>query len=192
MAGRALLINTTTSAIPNYFMNALSIPRTILKDIDKINRNFFWNHFDNSRNLHTISWNKISRPKSLGGIGIRNLKYLNACFMAKRKWNLFFNKDTIASVLLAAKYGPNLNLKLSRKSYGRQSLDKDLNIFNDNIKVLIGNGLNTSFWFDSWLSKRPIFDRLIGPLKQDIVDLTVSQAFNLLNINPSSLSQSTR
>lgn len=43
-AGRIPPINSTTSNMTNHIMKALMLPKTILYQIDKINRNFFWGY----------------------------------------------------------------------------------------------------------------------------------------------------
>lgn len=61
--------------IPQYPMNWFRIPIYVCKNINNLNKNFFWN--DNCNNnsghhtIHTISWDKIYRPKCEGGLDIR-------------------------------------------------------------------------------------------------------------------------
>lgn len=68
MAGRALLISTTTSTIPAYFMNALSIPKNILDKIDKTNRNFSGTILITPENFTLLAGIKL--------LGLRNLVVL--------------------------------------------------------------------------------------------------------------------
>lgn len=54
-------------------MNWFKVPKYICKEIDKINKNFFWNkHIDEEGNstIPMIVWDKICRPKYERGLGI--------------------------------------------------------------------------------------------------------------------------
>lgn len=60
-AGRTQSILSTTSNMATYYMSSLSLPKPILQDIYRINRNFFWNIHNASSHLFPISWEKISK-----------------------------------------------------------------------------------------------------------------------------------
>lgn len=69
-------------------MNFFRIPKSVSKDIDTINRNFFWlDKCDpNAKNstIHTIYWDKICRPKCERRLGILKTEDVNAVFLAKQ------------------------------------------------------------------------------------------------------------
>nr|KYP51194.1 hypothetical protein KK1_027003 [Cajanus cajan] len=44
-----------------------------------------------------MKWETITSPKSLGGLGIKDMKCFNASLLAKWRWNLFCQKDTLWS-----------------------------------------------------------------------------------------------
>lgn len=65
-----------------YAMNMFKFPKYIYDDIDNIITKFFWNnnkmdklHIDRQP-IRSIAWDKISKPKSNGGLGIRKTKDL--------------------------------------------------------------------------------------------------------------------
>jgi hypothetical protein len=55
MAARIVLINVVLSALPTYFMSIFSLPAWVIREIDKIRRNFFWHDTPESRWMHLIN-----------------------------------------------------------------------------------------------------------------------------------------
>lgn len=60
LAGRAVLIQASSSAISAYVMQCNMLPRKILKEIDRVNRNFLWGSLENSKKMHWVGWRKIA------------------------------------------------------------------------------------------------------------------------------------
>ncbi|PKI46327.1 hypothetical protein CRG98_033303 [Punica granatum] len=90
MAGRAVLINSTCAAIPSYFMQCSRLPKTTISNLDKINRDFLWGSTSDKKKLHLVSWEVITRPKSMGGLGIPNMDNRNKALLG----NLVFKAST--------------------------------------------------------------------------------------------------
>lgn len=63
-----------------------------------------------------MSWDRITRPKTLGGIDIRKSSLLNAYYMARNKWKILIcnNNPYIYASLFFAKYGPKTLRRNSR------------------------------------------------------------------------------
>jgi hypothetical protein len=57
-----------------------------------------------------MSWEKMIRPKSHGGIGFRGLWVFNKALLARQAWRLIQNPEILCARLLMAKYFPNSNL----------------------------------------------------------------------------------
>lgn len=85
-SGRTELIHSTLSNISNHTMNVFLIPKTIRLKMDKIARNFFWGHDNTVTKIHTINWKKITKPKAMGGLGIRTSCHQNKALILKRLW----------------------------------------------------------------------------------------------------------
>lgn len=75
------------AGISLYTMQGIKISNYIAKEMDKVNRVFFWqNNMDSNDRLGAIplvSWDKICRPKCEGGLGIRKYQDVNAANLAK-------------------------------------------------------------------------------------------------------------
>ncbi|GLT77919.1 hypothetical protein SLA2020_494730 [Shorea laevis] len=95
LAGRVTLINSVMASIPVYYMQSTMLPSSILSDLDKISRDFLWGSDPEHRRAHLINWDKVSIPKSLGGLGIKSAKEANLAAMAKLNWRLFSERDKL-------------------------------------------------------------------------------------------------
>ncbi|KAL0410640.1 UNVERIFIED_CONTAM: putative mitochondrial protein [Sesamum latifolium] len=67
----------------------------------------FWWHSGNANKIHWLSWNKISKQKSQGGMGFRDLQSFNLAMLAKQLWRILTNPDSLLSRVLRARYFPN-------------------------------------------------------------------------------------
>lgn len=52
LAGRTVLIQASSAAIPSYVMKFNQISSKILEGIDRVNRNFLWGSLETSRKMH--------------------------------------------------------------------------------------------------------------------------------------------
>nr|KAJ0189677.1 hypothetical protein LSAT_V11C800388260 [Lactuca sativa] len=73
-AGRLQLINVVLASLPVYWASVVLLPKGIIKEVEKIMRNFLWNSGQNCKGVAKVSWNKICKPKIYGGLGLKNLK----------------------------------------------------------------------------------------------------------------------
>jgi hypothetical protein len=69
-AGRLTLVKSVLNSIPNYYMQVAWLPHTTCESIDKMARDFLWKGSSNT-GIHLVGWDKITKPKKLGGLGIR-------------------------------------------------------------------------------------------------------------------------
>lgn len=72
--GTLTLIKTTLTPTVNHVMQAQQLPNEVHNKIDRITRNFLWGHDNQTRKLHPIGWETITKPISEGGLGIRKSK----------------------------------------------------------------------------------------------------------------------
>jgi hypothetical protein len=88
LGGRRELVATVLGSLPTYLLMALKPPKKFYKDMDKLRRRFLW--VDNQP-LHggkcKVSWTRVCRPISRGGLGITDLERFGC---ALRIWWLWY------------------------------------------------------------------------------------------------------
>ena len=83
LAGRITLTKSVLASILVHTMSTIALPISTLDQLDKIARSFIWGSSEGNRKQHLVSWRKICKPKSEGGLGIRLAKEMNISLLAK-------------------------------------------------------------------------------------------------------------
>lgn len=79
-----MLLKSVALAIPVYNMSVLKLPKDTNNQIDKSLRMFWWEEYDEKRQMHTIRWKEICNPINEGGLGIKNTESNNLALLAKK------------------------------------------------------------------------------------------------------------
>ena len=104
LAGRAVLIQASSAAIPAYVMQCTYIPNSILEGVDRVNRNFLWGSTEASKKIHWVGWQKVTKSKEEGGLGLQNAKGRNTALLAKLNWRFNVEKEALWARVLRNKY----------------------------------------------------------------------------------------
>lgn len=166
LAGRKVLAQSVLSTTPYYTMQSILLPIGVCNSIDKIVRRFLWGSTTHQRKCHLVQWNIVTKPKELGGLGLRSAKDMNMAFLAKLGWR-FINseKDALWVRILAAKYTQWKTIieALSDKkgtSNVWKSIVKAAQIVRSGCRTQVRNGKNTRFWLDPWIDSKPLAEYL--------------------------------
>ncbi|KAL9691290.1 hypothetical protein QQ045_011710 [Rhodiola kirilowii] len=93
-AGRLVLVKHVLSTICSYWMRILVFPKSVLKKVTAICRNFLGSgRITGKRNL--VSWKVVCQPKENGGLGVKNLGQFNTFLLLSQIWNLSLKKDSM-------------------------------------------------------------------------------------------------
>lgn len=110
MAGRTLLVQSVTSAIPVYTMQTTGIPEAINQEIDRRNCRFVWGNKDNKNRKHLVAWDKVCKAKKEGGLGLRSMSKVNTASMARMGRKILSEPDSLWAAVLKGKYPQNSSL----------------------------------------------------------------------------------
>ena len=82
-ASRIVLSQASSLTILSYVMQCALLPNKILEGIDKVNWNFLWGSSETVRKIHWVGWNKVTKPKKVGGLGLQSAKGRNIVLLTK-------------------------------------------------------------------------------------------------------------
>jgi len=71
----------------------------LIKEMEKYMRNFIWSGDVHKRKLVTVSWKKICKPFSQGGLILRSIKTLNTYSNSNMLWKMLRLEDDWATLL---------------------------------------------------------------------------------------------
>jgi len=153
-------------------------PKKVLSKLFKVQRQFLWGSLGQKRKVHWVKWEDICLPKEEGGLGIRNVAWVNWSLMAKWRWKLLHKSDDLWLRIVRARYG-DLVLKEFHEKGGQGSFQSSTwwksvcsmgdstsangAWFMDAVRKRLGKGESISFWKDIWVGTstfQDLFPRL--------------------------------
>jgi hypothetical protein len=150
------------NAIPTFFLSFMKVPATMLKRIVSIQRDFLWGGLKGGRSMCWVSWKEVCKPRSQGGLGVRDVGKANLSFLIKWRWRLLQKDNAFWKEILVAKYGPYVRNKVHWvgctlhndaspwwKDVCRIDVREEGSWFGQNVSRKIGNGMSTRFWYDA-------------------------------------------
>ncbi|KAL8487236.1 hypothetical protein ACS0TY_023781 [Phlomoides rotata] len=105
LAGRATLIQSVLSAMPINQLSLFLLPKSVIKDLTTIQRNFLWGGTKNFRKTPWVRWGWVCQKKSEGGLGIRELGIYNKALLHKWVWRILRERESLWVKILESKYG---------------------------------------------------------------------------------------
>jgi hypothetical protein len=97
----------------------------------------------------------MGKAKKIGGLGFRDLECFNTALLAKQRWRIIQNPDSLVVKVLKEKYFPNgtfLDTPLSKRpSYVWRSIWNAKRLLEEGLVWRVGNGENIKIWGDKWL-----------------------------------------
>ncbi|KAM0921177.1 hypothetical protein ACQ4PT_007069 [Festuca glaucescens] len=132
--GRLIYIQMIMTSSLVYHLLALDLEPWVFSYIDKLRRSFLWAGPAECRGGHClVAWPTVCQPKRIGGLGLHNLKMLNAALRAKWIWASRTDLDR-----------PWVGLQIPTNQLA-------LDIFNASTAITVGTGSAILFWQDPWL-----------------------------------------
>lgn len=155
-AGRLLLIKTVIAGINNFWCSTFILPKECIRRINSMCGAFLWNEKVEGYSTARVSWEVVTKPKSNGGLGIKDLGAWNTACCLRLVWLLFFQsgsvwvawfKSEVLNGSLSNYWTMNTNPK---HSWLANKLLKLRGVVFTWIKVRVGNGRICRFWTDNW------------------------------------------
>ncbi|GKD06361.1 RNA-directed DNA polymerase, eukaryota, reverse transcriptase zinc-binding domain protein [Tanacetum coccineum] len=89
------LIAYVLESIQSYWCFVFLLPKYVVKDINKIMKDFLWSQSDESKGKAKVAWKSVCKPKNQGGLGLKDLMMWNKALFIKHLWNIANKKDTL-------------------------------------------------------------------------------------------------
>ncbi|WJX66076.1 hypothetical protein P8452_50669 [Trifolium repens] len=174
--GRIVLINSVLNAIPIFYLSYMKMPMSVWRKLVSIQRKFLWGSNGDQVKTCWVKWDDICRPKSEGGLGIRDLRLVNSSLLAKWRWKLLTLDDEVWKEVAISRYGRDV---VGKKTLGENDvtslasawwrdvclLEGDSRWFSTAVGRKVGCGDTTLFWDDQWTGTQTLrqrFPRLFG------------------------------
>ena len=115
-----------------------------------------------------LYWEKVTKTKQQGGLGIRDIKLNNEAFLTNQAWRIWSNPNGFWAKFLKQRHFPNTHfLNLAISTYGSHSwkaILKGRSILSKGTRWIVGNVQSTKFWTDPWLPNGTLRSLIHGPL----------------------------
>jgi hypothetical protein len=126
MGGRYILIKAVLESLPVFWMALAHIPASILNILRQLIFSFLWIDSKKNKGYHISKWEELSKPKMMGGWGLKNLPLFYKALSTNTLWRILTKPGLWRSVI-KAKYLHNLPVHIwirfaeVRPSKGSQS-----------------------------------------------------------------------
>jgi hypothetical protein len=99
----------------------------------------------------------LTKPKSMGGLGFRDIHDFNIAMLSRQDWRLLQQPDSLCAQILRARYYPNGDLlaavPMEGISYAWRSILHGVELIKKGYIWRIGNGELVRIWTDPWIPK---------------------------------------
>jgi hypothetical protein len=94
---KEVLIKSVAKALPTFVMSVFKIPFGLCDALHKHTRSFWWSLKRGKRKVQRIPWEVLTRPKSYGGLGFKDLHLFNQTLLAHQAMPLITCPSSLCS-----------------------------------------------------------------------------------------------
>ncbi|XP_058783870.1 uncharacterized protein LOC131658613 [Vicia villosa] len=176
-AGKEVLIKAVAQAIPTFIMSCYKLPDCVCDEIESILSRFWWGSKEGERKIHWMSWDKLDRSKSDGGMGFLGFRDFNTSLLSKQFWRLWQGEGSLLERFFKGRYYPRSSIAEAglgyKPSYAWRSIYSSRDAVLRGSIWRIGNGERVKIWTNNWIPSLPGFKPL-SPLVPQNTDVLVS------------------
>ncbi|KAL4341461.1 hypothetical protein GQ457_08G020710 [Hibiscus cannabinus] len=136
-------------------MQCFLFPSSLCNELEAILNIFWWRNYGANKDIHWAKWSDLCFPKSMGGMGFRNLAQFNIALLVKQGWNIVANPSCLLARVLKEKYFPNTELLHSRvgrhPSYTWKSIWCAQGLLESDIGWRVGSSYSINIWSEAWI-----------------------------------------
>lgn len=105
MGGRLTLIKSVLANLTLYYLSLIELPKGVARKMETLSRKFLWGDREEKREIHSVPWSEVTKPKSKGGLGVVPLQVRNEALLCKWGWRFSRERDSLWVRVLTTKYG---------------------------------------------------------------------------------------
>jgi hypothetical protein len=162
IGGIMIKIDACLSNIVVYQTSLRLLHETNIENISRPIRAFFWAGAADKKKYLFVKWRWICKPRSKGGLGVKDLHKFNISLMCKWWWKLE-NDEGPWQNFMRRKYLGDAEIYFTRHRSGDSPLWSDMlhirYIYLCGRRMVVGNGCRTSFLGDAWCGHSPLKDK---------------------------------
>ena len=139
-----MLLKSIIQAIPTHTIGCFKIPLGLCNEIESLMKKFWWGQRGDQRKIHWVRWEEMTKPKTVGGMGFRDLVLYNDSLLAKQAWHLLQNETSLFYKVFKARYFPNTSILEAHDSrlgsYAWRSILRGRDVILSGARWRVGNG----------------------------------------------------
>jgi hypothetical protein len=168
-AGNETLLKEVIQAIPTYVTSCFQLPVATCEQMRKLIANQWWGLENGKRKMHWRSWEWLSSPKTMGGMGFRDMEIFNQAMLGRQAWRLLTDPSSLCARVLKGRYYPYgdfWDAPCPRSaSYTWRSIFYGRKLIHLGARWGVGNGSTIKIAKDNWIpGSRPEMLRTLMPL----------------------------
>ena len=144
MAGKEVLVKAVAQAVPVFSMSCFKLPRGLCEHLNMLIQKFWWGSKEGKRKPHWVSWETMTQPKGMGGLGFKDFELFNLSMLAGQAWRMLQNPEALSARILQSIYFPNSDLLLatlgSHPSQVWRSIIEGRDVLSQILIQRVGNG----------------------------------------------------
>jgi ribonuclease HI len=167
-AGNETFLKSVIQAIPTHAMSCFQVPIGNCEQMRAVVANQWWGVEGGKRKQHWRSWKWLSAPKTLGGMGFRDMALFNQAMLGKQGWRLLTEPSSLCARVLKGRYFPHTDFwhapKPRSSSYTWRSILFGRELLFRGAQWGIGDGRTVKITSDNWIPDRPAY--MLRPVKE--------------------------
>uniref|UniRef100_A0A803P8A0 Reverse transcriptase domain-containing protein n=1 Tax=Cannabis sativa TaxID=3483 RepID=A0A803P8A0_CANSA len=163
--GRLTLIQSVLSSLPIYYLSLFKVPKMVLKELEKMMRDFFWEGGDLAGGDHLVAWDEVCKPRAEGGLAIGRLEMRNKGLLMKWLWRFPLESNSLWHKVIKSRYGKADNFWDTKQGVRMSPRGPWMDIadlyheYGKMVKFKVGNGASIRFWEDEWIGGPSLRDQ---------------------------------
>ena len=131
-------------------MGCFKLPLGLCNEIEALIKKFWWGQRGDYGKIHWVKWEDMTKSKTIGKIGFRDLVMFNNSLLAKQAWQILHNKTSLFYKVFKARFFPNTTIMEAANtrmgSYAWKSILKGRDIIQRGAIWRIGSGESINIW----------------------------------------------